>query len=220
MKHLKTFENYKSTNEEFDFSMSGAEIDHLLKTLPPLILQFFALKLILDMNRPYKSYKSEEDQGPSFAERFFLKPFKKAVNFFKTAPDKIVASVEDASEEIISLGMEEEAKRWILDNVVYNKELQDGLKSIESNIQTIQGEMSDIDKRRTPGASGTKMHHLDQLSSNKQKMLNYYNKQKMELSNKAKAIVDKLQSDNPALHKALMRSMKDYMDKIYNLEQI
>ena len=216
MKYLKTFENYKPTNEEFDFSMSPAEIGHLVKTLPPLMLQLFALKLIVDMNRPYKT-KTKEDQGPSFAEKFFLKPFRKVVNFFKTAPDKIVASVEDAAEEIKSLGMEEEAKQWILDNVVYNKELQDGLKSIESNIQTIQAEMSDIDKRRT-GASGPKIHHLDQLTSNKQGMVDYYNKQKMELYNKAKSIIDKLQSENPALHKALMRSMgPQFLD---NLEQI
>ena len=185
MKYLQKFENFKyeSVNESV-FALSCG-----LFALIPLVYDF----------------KLHLNEDPKFKE-FVAKPFQKVVNFFKTAPVKIKNSLEDAASSIQSIGMEDEAVKWFTDNIVSNKELQEELKSIEAKVEEINSKMSVLNKRKE--GSLDKSHHLDQLKSNNQKLLNSLEEQKKSVAMRAKGLLKQLQLDNKPLYKALMSSME------------
>lgn len=187
MKYLQKFENFKyeSVNESV-FALSCG-----LFALIPLVYDF----------------KLHLNEDPKFKE-FVAKPFQKVVNFFKTAPVKIKNSLEDAASSIQSIGMEDEAVKWFTDNIVSNKELQEELKSIEAKVEEINSKMSVLNKRKEGSSSLDKSHHLDQLKSNNQKLLNSLEEQKKSVAMRAKGLLKQLQLDNKPLYKALMSSME------------
>ena len=187
MKYLQKFENFKyeSVNESV-FALSCG-----LFALIPLVYDF----------------KLHLNEDPKFKE-FVAKPFQKVVNFFKTAPVKIKNSLEDAASSIQSIGMEDEAVKWFTDNIVSNKELQEELKSIEAKVEEINSKMSVLNKRKEGSSSLDKSHHLDQLKSNNQKLLNSLEEQKKSVVMRAKGLLKQLQLDNKPLYKALMSSME------------
>ena len=194
MKYLQKFENFKyeSVNESV-FALSCG-----LFALIPLVYDF---KLHLNDDPKFKEFVVWRNSQ-------IQKPFQKVVNFFKTAPAKIKNSLEDAASSIQSIGMEDEAVKWFTDNIVNNKELQEELKSIEAKVEEINSKMSVLNKRKEDSSSLDKSHHLDQLKSNNQKLLNSLEEQKKSVAMRAKGLLKQLQLDNKPLYKALMSSME------------
>ena len=196
MKYLEKFENFKyeSVNEELDQTTIMFGLSAGLLTLLPLWMD------LVNMQKPGTT-------GKNLTKDLIVKPFQKVVNFFKTAPTKIKNSVEDATSGIQSIGMEDEAVKWITDNLVNNKELQEELKSIDAKVEEINSKMSVLNKRKEV-SNVSKSHHLDQLTSNNQKLLNSLEYQKKSVAMRAKGLLNQLQLDNKPLYKALMSSME------------
>jgi hypothetical protein len=191
MNYLQKFENFKYESVNESVFPELAALSCGLFALLPLALD------LLDITRNH-----DEDK------EFLVKPFQKVANFFKTAPVKIKNSFEDAASSIQSIGMEDDAVKWITDNIINNKELQEELKSIEAKVEEINSEMSVLNKRKERSVSLDKSHHLDQLKSNNQKLLNSLEEQKKSVAMRAKGLLKQLQLDNKPLYKALMSSME------------
>jgi len=198
MNYLQKFKNFKyeSVNESVQYDLAGQVLvlSAGLLCLYPLALTMFDDRF--PQANPVGDYE------------LLLKPFRKVANFFKTAPVKIKNSFEDVASSIQSIGMEDEAVKWITDNIINNKELQEELKSIEAKVGEINSEMSVLNKRKEKSTSLDKSHHLDQLKSNNQKLLNSLEKQKKSVAMRAKDLLKQLQLDNKPLYKALMSSME------------
>jgi len=198
MKHLQKFENFKYENVNESF-------------VPVLAAGLFALiPFVIDYknNFIHNYLDSMGVPDPAPLKEFLIKPFQKVANFFKTAPVKIKNSFEDAASSIQSIGMEDDAVKWITDNIINNKELQEELKSIEAKVEEINSEMSVLNKRKERSTSLDKSHHLDQLNSNNQKLLNSLEEQKKSVAMRAKGLLKQLQLDNKPLYKALMGIME------------
>ena len=227
MKYLEKFENFKyeSVNEENTFAEVGLSLAAGLLCLLPLVQDIYYNQLD-DYQNEYRHLRGQvqrfadieyndrvisdrltrSDAKKLLLNNFLVKPFQKVVNFFKTAPAKIKNSIEDATSSIQSIGMEDEAVKWITDNIVNNKELQEELKSIDAKVEEINSKMSVLNKRKE--VSNSKSHHLDQLKSNNQKLLNSLEYQKKSVAMRAKGLLNQLQLDNKPLYKALMSSMQ------------
>jgi hypothetical protein len=204
MKYLEKFENFKyeSVNEENSFVEVGLPLAAGLFSLLPLVQDIYYNQLD-DQNE----YSLNRPDTKKLLLNNFIKPFQKVVNFFKTAPTKIKNSIEDATSSIQSIGMEDEAVKWITDNIVNNKELQEELKSIDAKVEEINSKMSVLNTRKEV-SDVSKSHHLDQLKNNNQKLLNSLEYQKKSVSMRAKGLLNQLQLDNKPLYKALMSSME------------
>lgn len=168
MKHLKTFENFNYQNDE---------------PVNEIFIEAFAIGQALIYAYPiYCCCLDMADDGKRLENHF--NKIKKVFNFFKSIPKKITNLVD----KIKYPGFEEEAKKWITENLINNEEI----KRLKSSIEGLQDYV-----KNSPDGFKKEEAEIDIM----------YKKSK--ISKIAQPLFDKLKSENPPLYRTLIRVLEE-----------
>lgn len=174
MKHLKTFENFNYQNDE---------------PVNEIFIEALAIGQALIFAYPiYCSCLDVMDDGKRLDNHF--NKIDKVFNFFKSIPKKIMYFVD----KIKYPGFEEEAKKWITDNLISNEEI----KRLKSKIEKLKDYV-----KNSPDGFKKEEAELDIIF------------EKRKISKIAQPLFDKLKSENPPLYRTLMRVLEELGESSY-----
>lgn len=213
MKYIKKFDEKNNESLVFD----------LVRFVPPLMLQFFAIFLIT------RNMTTEVDEETGEITDWWIrfktsisKGFQRVKDTIISIPDKVKSGFEELEFQLQKEGLSKDAELWLKENIESDTELQNNLKMIQDDVEKYNNKIAELRDRLSMDDYSNQRYGRDEQSLSPEK-INHYNQsikswegelkklteKKLSLAQIVQGKLKKLNDELPLVYKMVIQKFKE-----------